>query len=59
MDVKPSYIFDTGELEKVIIRKIKSSPVITYHTSNYQHFLDVRHNIKNIVEGLLNDNIMY
>lgn len=57
--VKPSYIFDTGELEKAIIKKIKSNPAVTYHTSNYRHFLNVKQSIKKIVEDLLNDNRKY
>lgn len=54
--VKPSYIFDAGELEKTIVKQIASNPEVTYHKDNYKHLLNLKHNIKNIMGDLLNDN---
>jgi hypothetical protein len=54
--VKSSYIFDTGDLEKRITKKMGVNPEVTYHEENYRHFLDVKQIIKKIVEDLSNDN---
>lgn len=57
--VKPSYVFDTAELEKEIIKKLNSDPQVTYHTDNYNYFLNIKRSVKGLALGLLDDNKRY
>ncbi|SHH13205.1 ImmA/IrrE family metallo-endopeptidase [Tepidibacter thalassicus] len=54
--VKPSYLFDTGDLEKRIVKNIKGNPEVTYHEDNYKHFLNIKRTVKKLVEDLSYDN---
>lgn len=52
--VKPSYIFDTGDLEKRIVKSVSINPDVTYHEENYKHFLNIKKAVKKLVGDLSN-----